>query len=107
MRRVSVIACVLLLPGLNALAQVQTQESDIRAELLYMTHCRACHTEQIHWRDNKLATDWSSLQAQVRRWQASAALGWSNDDITAVTRYLNDTFYHFAVPLDSKKMSGK
>ena len=28
-----------------------------RGELLYDTHCRGCHTEQVHWRDKKLATE--------------------------------------------------
>ena len=53
-----------------------------RGELLYSTHCIACHTTQVHWREQKLATDWRSLQAQVARWQAVGALGWSDQDIS-------------------------
>jgi hypothetical protein len=45
-----------------------------------------------------LATDWNSLQAQVTRWQAVGALGWSEEDIVAVTRHLNDRFYGFTPP---------
>jgi mono/diheme cytochrome c family protein len=69
-----------------------------RGELLYTTHCIACHTKQMHWRDARRATDWASLKEQVQRWQSDAQLRWSDDDVTEVARYLNDTIYHFAVP---------
>src|SRR6266496_3531074 len=45
-----------------------------RGELLYSTYCNGCHTTQFHWRDKKLATDWTSLTHQVRRWQSNAGL---------------------------------
>ena len=69
-----------------------------RGELLYATHCVACHTTQVHWRDRRLATDWNSLQAQVVRWQAAGSLNWSDDDIVAVTQHLNERFYGFKTP---------
>lgn len=80
-------------------AQAQT-----RGELLYSTHCIACHTTQMHWRDQKLATDWNSLKAQVQRWQGAASLNWSEDDVLEVTRHLNERIYRFppsAVPLSA------
>lgn len=69
-----------------------------RGELLYETHCIACHTAQVHWRDKKTATDWASLRAEVRRWQAAAQLRWGDEDITEVARYLNQRYYRFAQP---------
>ena len=69
--------------------------SPSRGELLYSTHCIACHTTQVHWRDKKQATDWDSLEKQVRRWQAAGMLQWNEDDINEVTRHLNDSYYHF------------
>ena len=93
LRRVSLFACSVLASALAALgAPVQAQS---RGELLYATHCIACHTSQMHWRDRKLATDWTTLEQQVRRWQAIALLRWSDDDIVEVTRYLNQSFYRF------------
>ena len=74
--------------------------SPTRGELLYTTHCIACHNSQMHWRDQRLATDWASLRAQVRRWQDVAKLGWSDDDIREVTRYLNDRIYRFPSEAD-------
>jgi len=89
------IAVGALLHGLPAQAQS-------RGQLLYSTHCIACHTSQVHWRDRKLATDWNSLRTQVRHWQDVGALGWSEDDILDVTRYLNETFYGFEPTSDSQ-----
>jgi len=65
-----------------------------RGELLYTTHCGACHGAQMHWRDKKRVHDWPSLRAQVRLWQAQATLAWSEDDIDQVARYLNEAYYH-------------
>jgi mono/diheme cytochrome c family protein len=75
-----------------AAAPVRAQS---RGELLYTTHCIECHTSQMHWRDQKLVTDWRSLEGQVRRWQGTALLAWRDEDILEVTRYLNDKFYRF------------
>lgn len=66
-----------------------------RGQLLYGNHCIACHSTQMHWRDKKLATDWPSLKEQVRRWQGTAQLNWSETDIDDVARFLNDSFYRF------------
>lgn len=69
-----------------------------RGELLYATHCVACHSEQMHWRHNQRALDWPTLLAQVQQWQTAAQLAWSADDVERVARYLNDSSYHFKAP---------
>ena len=74
-------------------AAAQAPES--RGQLLYGNHCIACHTTQMHWRDQKLVTDWASLKALVRRWQGVAQLGWNDDDIVEVARHLNERIYRF------------
>ncbi len=66
-----------------------------RGELLYSTHCIACHNAQVHWRQKSVVTDWGSLQGEVRRWQDAAGLGWSEQDIAEVTRYLNARHYDY------------
>jgi mono/diheme cytochrome c family protein len=71
-----------------------------RGELLYTTHCISCHTTEIHWRDKRSARNWAALKAQVRRWQDAASLAWSDSDILDVSRYLNDSTYHFEQPAD-------
>jgi mono/diheme cytochrome c family protein len=66
-----------------------------RGQLLYATHCIGCHTTQMHWREQKLATDWRSLKEQVARWQQRELLSWSEADIVEVTRHLNDAIYNY------------
>jgi len=79
----------------SALGQAQPEPRASGGALLYETHCIACHSKQIHWRERKLATDWASLAAQVRRWQANTGLQWTDEEIDEVTRYLNRTIYMF------------
>jgi mono/diheme cytochrome c family protein len=81
--------------GISFFANAQTQADTSRGELLYTTHCIACHNEQIHWRDNKIARDWKSLKAQVNHWQGVAGLMWSDGDVVEVARYLNTRHYHY------------
>jgi hypothetical protein len=69
-----------------------------RGELLYTTHCISCHTTQMHWRENRAANNWASLKVQVQRWQGAASLAWSDGDILDVSRYLNESIYHFRPP---------
>ena len=82
-----------LLAAMASTAAPAQERVPSRGELLYTTHCVACHSTQMHWRDKKLATDWPSLKAQVQRWQATARLDWNDADVTEVARYLNDTIY--------------
>jgi mono/diheme cytochrome c family protein len=96
-RRVRGLALLILITA-TAWVHAQSSPAPSRGELLYATHCVECHNTQMHWRASRQARDWPSLQAQVRRWQAAAHLGWSGADINEVTRHLNDTIYHFAQP---------
>lgn len=95
---VPLLTALFLLSGnpADAIAQVKTEPT--RGELLYTTHCVACHNARVHWRDKRLVTDWNSLRAQVRRWQGVQELGWNEADITAVARYLNTFYYEYPSP---------
>jgi len=81
-----------------ALGVAPSAQAQSRGELLYQTHCIACHSTQLHWRDQKAATDWISLKKLVQSWQARAMLQWSEEDILEVTRHLNDKIYHYPQP---------
>lgn len=93
----NLVITLYLLWAAGSLAHASPEHSQTRGELLYSTHCITCHTTIIHWREKTLATDWRSLKFQVRRWQNNADLGWSEDEITDVTHYLNESHYHFSV----------
>jgi mono/diheme cytochrome c family protein len=95
-----------LFGGMGNFAYAQFNNAELRGELLYATHCSACHTYEVHWRKQKLATDWSSLVTQVRRWQASVGLGWSDEEISDVAHYLNSAHYGFQEPLSKGVSKG-
>jgi mono/diheme cytochrome c family protein len=95
-RRLVVAAGVWLAVG--AAASAETGPAYARGEMLYSTYCIACHTQQVHWRQKKLASDWASLNAQVRRWAANAGVVWGDEEVADVARYLNAVHYHFAEP---------
>ena len=82
------------LHGAPVMAQTAAPAAS-RGELLYGTHCIGCHTTQVHWREQRLATDWRTLKEQVARWQQRERLAWADDDITEVARHLNDTIYGY------------
>lgn len=69
-----------------------------RGALLYENHCGGCHGEQVHWRDQKLVSDWATLLAEVWRWQYNLKLDWSDADIDAVARHLNRLHYRLPEP---------
>lgn len=92
------LLAALLLSGAPPDAGAQAKIEPARGELLYTTHCIACHNARVHWRDQRLARDWKSLRAQVRRWQGVQELGWSDADIAEVARYLNTFYYDFLSP---------
>lgn len=69
-----------------------------RGELLYATHCISCHNVDVHWRNKRLVTDRDSLKREVQRWQDASGLGWSEDDVADVARYLNTLYYAYPAP---------
>ena len=102
MRRLIASIGVVSMSVSTTLANQVSRTDEPRGELLYSTYCIACHTTQVHWRAKKLATDWTSLKNQVRRWQSNTALGLGEDDIAAIARYLSRVYYHFP-PTDTNQ----
>lgn len=87
------VLCLML--AAHNLSYAQGKHSEARGELLYMAQCNSCHTAQMHWREQKLSTDWSSLVAQVRRWQGIGGLNWNEEEINDVANYLNAVIYKY------------
>jgi hypothetical protein len=105
MRILRAFAGVVLMSACMAASGESRGTVDSRGVLPYSTYCVSCHTTQVHWREKKLATDWTSLKIQVRRWQRNAGLELSENDVAAISRYLNDLYYHFAAT--DTKQSGE
>lgn len=98
MLRKSIFVVLAICFGNIAAAGAQTIPEPQRGELLYSNHCIACHSTQIHWRDKKLVKDYQSLLSEVGRWQKLGGLGWNDEDISVVARYLNTLHYHYPTP---------
>jgi len=98
--RLNTIFFVLFI-SISSIAQADPEAANnpSRGELLYSTHCIACHSTKVHWRDKKLVKNWPALNAEVRRWQSASNLHWSDSDINEVARYLNASQYHFSKEL--------
>jgi hypothetical protein len=87
-----------------ATASAAAAQAPSRGALLYDTHCVACHTTQVHWRERKLVSDWASLAAETQRWQRNLGLRWSDEEVEEVVRFLNTTIYRF--PNQAPKQTG-
>jgi len=94
---------LVLLGGCGGLSRLAAQErtgADMaRGGELYRTNCGACHTAQVHWRDQRLVKSWDDLRHQVARWQRTAGQNWSREEIDDVAAYLNTVFYSLPCPL--------
>ena len=88
----------ILLLCLLLCAHGMTYAQQERGELLYDTHCNACHGPEMHQRSQRIATDWASLLVQVRRWESNIGLNWSQEEITDVAHFLNERYYGFYEP---------
>ena len=84
-----------ILNATPAFAENGIKTDTVRGAMLYDNHCIQCHNQQIHWRKKNIVTDWTSLIAQVDRWQRASGLVWSKTDIEEVSRYLNGMYYHY------------
>ena len=93
MRPGFMFAALLISFAVPPAAGADVMREKTRGELLYATHCVACHDAEVHWRDKRLVNDWKSLRSEVRRWQEIVSLGWDQDDIDEVARYLRAIHY--------------
>jgi mono/diheme cytochrome c family protein len=81
-------------------SDVETTAADVqRGQLLYETHCIACHTTQAHWRDKHIVQSWADLLYQVTRMQANVGQEWGTSEIIDVAAYLNELFYRMPCPV--------
>jgi len=63
-------------------------------KVLYDKHCTQCHGSEVMTRPDHRVQNLTELDNQVRRCDANLGLKWFDDDIHAVSQYLNDSFYH-------------
>jgi mono/diheme cytochrome c family protein len=69
-----------------------------RGAALYELRCGNCHTESVHGRSKRVATDFGEVRGWVNRWNENLGLRWGNEEIEDVSVYLNKTYYHYTCP---------
>ena len=62
---------------------------------LHDAHCLACHTPDIYTREHRIVTSFAELAERVRQCELTNELTWFDEEIDAVTGFLNDTYYKF------------
>ena len=91
------LCCLLLVASFAAIAEKAADPR--RGLLLYDTHCIACHTTDVHWRDKHIVQSWPDLIYQVNRMQGNAGQNWEQAEIIDVAAYLNEVFYQMPCPV--------
>lgn len=65
---------------------------------LYEENCLGCHKDEVMIREDRRVKNLVQLDSQVRLCDSNLNLQWMDDDIEAVSKYLNKTFYRFPTP---------
>ncbi len=78
------------------LAVAPVQAADVsHGKSLQEKNCMGCHDDSMYTRKNRKVSTLAGLQKQVRRCELSLGLQWFDDDVAAVTEYLNTSFYNY------------
>ena len=88
--RFPALALPLLLGAIHAVA-----DEPIDAHALHQQNCVKCHGTDIYTRPDRKVTSYDGLSRQVRRCETALGLRWFDEDIAAMTAYLNRDFYRF------------
>lgn len=91
------LAISLALLGTGAYAS-----DDADGKALHQENCVACHTNMtggdgsaLYTRKDRRVTSLDGLEAQVKRCESNIGLRWFDDEVLAVVKHLNTSYYHF------------
>lgn len=79
-------------------APIVSADETLRGRALYETRCDACHDKSVHNRAARKSRNLYQVRQWVARWNAELGGAWTDEEIDAVTRYLNQRFYKFPCP---------
>lgn len=78
---------------LAALASASVWAADGKA--LIDRYCVGCHADEVYTRPDRKIRSLNTLRLQVLRCNAMTKSGLTDEDIAAITDYLNQSFYKF------------
>ena len=76
------------------LMSTPTMSNELGEELVTFS-CSGCHGDDMYTRENRKTQNIHQLIGRVKGCNRVAATEWNSEQIDAVVKYLNDTFYHF------------
>lgn len=65
---------------------------------LYETRCVGCHDRSVHARKVRSAKSFDEVRGYVVSWDRQTGRLWREEEIDAVTRYLNERYYRYPCP---------
>lgn len=87
---------------LSSLLTMVPARAEVDGKALHEEHCVSCHASitegdpgHLYTRADRRVTSLAALEKQVRFCEQAVGLTWFDDEIDAVTRYLDQAFYHF------------
>ena len=69
-----------------------------QGRMLYESRCSGCHDRSVHARTARAAQSFGDVRGYVMKWDRQTGALWRDDEIDAVTRYLNERYYRFPCP---------
>jgi len=87
------VAGWLLAAGIAGSAVAQDGADQDRGQALYENHCRFCHESWAHERQTRQVTTRAELRRRVMGWALHSGLEWGDEEVDAVTAYLDRRFY--------------
>jgi len=78
---------------LAALASASVWAADGKA--LIDRYCFGCHADEVYTRPDRKIRSLNTLRLQVLRCNAMTKSGLTDEDVAAITDYLNKSFYKF------------
>jgi len=62
---------------------------------LHQDNCVSCHGSEVYTREDRMIGSMDSLITQVNRCNVNLGTGWFDDEVEAVARFLNESYYNF------------
>ena len=84
---ISTLLILFSLVSANALA--------VDGKQVYHKNCTGCHGTEVFTRPNRRVKNMAELSSRVRQCSYATEVKWFDEEINAVTDYLNKSFYKF------------
>jgi cytochrome c5 len=89
------IYSALLVSLLMSLSLAGGNAQALDGEQLYNSNCSSCHGTEVFTRPNRRVKNMAELTSRVRQCSYATEVKWFDEEVNAVSSYLNQSFYKF------------